>query len=103
MSDEQRHLKWRTARDETLVLWQNIRGMIDEPDEIELLTEINALCALCEVANAEEPKTLTCCERCLAYQQFGGCRGVNLKSTDVDEAIEEMVRAGAEVCESPEV
>ncbi len=70
---------WKSARDETLDLWRGIRNMIDEPDELELLTEINALCALCEAANAEEPKTITNCERCLAFQQFGGCRGVNLE------------------------
>ncbi|MFQ5526103.1 MAG: hypothetical protein ACE5GX_07540 [Thermoanaerobaculia bacterium] len=78
MNDNRRRT-WQTARDETLKLWFKIRSMADEPDEIALLTEINALCALCEAANAEGPKTLTCCERCLAFQQFGGCRGVNLE------------------------
>lgn len=56
--------------------------MINEPDELELLTEINAICALCEAANAEQPQTLTHCERCLAFQQFGGCRGVNLEMSE---------------------
>lgn len=75
-------MTWETARNEALELWRQIRRMVDRPDELELLTEINAVCALCEIANSEEPKTLTRCERCLTFQQFGGCQGINLEMTE---------------------
>ncbi len=75
-------MSWQTARDETLVLWRKIRGMIDRPDEIALLTEVNAICALCEAAGEREPHDLTRCERCLAFQQFGGCRAINLEMSE---------------------
>lgn len=78
----QRHLAWRQARDETLELWRKIRRMLDEPDGLELLTEVNAICALCEAANQEEAPDLTRCERCLAFQQFGGCQQINLEMSE---------------------
>ena len=75
-------MTWETALDETLDLWRNIRGMIDEPDELELLTEVNAICALCDAATEQEPRDLTRCERCIAFQQFGGCQKVNLEMSE---------------------
>lgn len=72
-------MSWRSATDETLGLWRRIRSMIDSPDELELLTEINAACAMCDAATETEPKDLTRCERCLAFQQFGGCHEINLE------------------------
>lgn len=72
-------MSWETAKAETLELWRKIRRMLDQPDELELLTEINAICSLCDAAASEEPRNLTRCERCLAFQQFGGCHGINLE------------------------
>lgn len=70
-------LDWQAAKEETLALWLKIRGMVAEPDELELLTEINAICDLCDVAQDAAPQVFGRCERCLAYQQFGGCHGIN--------------------------
>lgn len=56
--------------------------MIDEGDELALLIEINAICALCEAAGEREPRSQTRCERCLAFQQFGGCQQVNLEMSE---------------------
>ncbi len=75
-------MTWESAKAETLELWRKIRQALDEPDELELLTEINAICALCDAAAAEKPRTLTRCERCLAFQQFGGCHGINLEMSE---------------------
>ena len=73
----QSDLNWQVARDQTLELWLKIRGMVAQPDEVELLTEINAICDLCDVAQNAAPQPFGRCERCLAYQQFGGCHGIN--------------------------
>ncbi len=75
-------MDWETAKTETLELWLKIRLMIDEPDELELLTEINAICALCDAAHEQEPRDLSRCERCLAFQQFGGCQQINLEMSE---------------------
>lgn len=72
-------MNWRSATDDTLALWRRIRAMIEIPDELDLLTEINAACAMCEAAAEEEPRDLGRCNRCLAFQQFGGCHEVNLE------------------------
>lgn len=74
-------MNWDSARKETLETWRRIRAMIDAPDELELITEINAVCALCDAANDAEPRDLSRCERCLAFQQFGGCKEINLEMT----------------------
>jgi hypothetical protein len=73
---------WTAARDGTLELWLKIRTMIDQPDELELLTEINVICDLCDVAQAAAPQVHGRCERCLAYQQFGGCSGINAEMSE---------------------
>lgn len=75
-------MNWNKARDETLDLWLRIRDLIDNPDELELLTEINAICALCDAANEQEPRDLTRCERCIAFRQFGGCHEINLEMSE---------------------
>jgi len=75
-------MTWQEARDQTLELWQKIRAMIDTPDELDLLTEVNAICALCDAANEQEPRDLSRCERCLAFQQFGGCQQINLEMSE---------------------
>ncbi len=75
-------LDWQAAKEETLALWLKIREMVDKPDEITLLTEINAICDLCDVAEASEPEVFGRCERCIAYQQFGGCQGINAEMSE---------------------
>jgi len=73
---------WQAAMDDTVALWRKIRQMVEEPDELELLTEINAVCDLCEVAQAAAPQAFGRCERCIMYQQFGGCRGINAEMSE---------------------
>ncbi len=75
-------MDWTEAKEGTLELWRNIRRMLDEPDEMSLLTEINAMCDLCERAKEQDSDSLDMCRSCLAYQQFGGCRGVNLEMSE---------------------
>ena len=71
-------MEWAEAKERTLELWTRIRRMADEPDELALLTEINAMCDLCDKAREEAGvESLEMCPHCLAYQQFGGCRAVN--------------------------
>lgn len=79
MRDHKDPTLWKPAVDETIALWRKIRTMIEIPDELDLLTEINAACAMCDAAGSEEPRDLSRCERCLAFQQFGGCHEVNLQ------------------------
>lgn len=75
-------LDWVAARDGTLELWLGIRDLIDHPDELELLTQINVICDLCDAAQAAAPQVHGRCERCLAYQQFGGCAGINAEMSE---------------------
>jgi hypothetical protein len=75
-------LNWEAARQDTLNQWLKIREMAREPDELELLTEINTVCELCDVAEAADPEVFGRCERCLVYQQFGGCRGINAEMSE---------------------
>lgn len=75
-------MDWSAAKDDTLRLWTDIRRKIPQRDSLELLSEINAVCSLCEVAQASSPRDLGRCERCLAYRQFGGCRGINAEMSE---------------------
>ena len=76
-------MDWDEARERTLELWYDLRRSIGrETDEVALLTEINAACALCEKADAEKAAGEIKCDRCQAAQQFGGCRGINLEMSE---------------------
>ena len=76
-------MEWAEAKVKTLELWMRIRRMTDEPDELALLTEINAMCDLCNTARDQKPESLEMCSYCLAYQQFGGCRAVNAEMSEL--------------------
>jgi hypothetical protein len=76
-------LNWKEAQQKTLDMWRGIRAAIDREDELELLTEINAVCDLCEMAVEESGSGgVDRCDYCLHYQQFGGCQGVSLRMSE---------------------
>jgi hypothetical protein len=76
-------LNWKEAQQKTLEMWRGIPAAIDRQDELELLTEINAVCDLCETAVKEsESGGVDRCDYCLHYQQFGGCQGVSLMMSE---------------------
>ena len=70
-------MEWQEAREQTLAIWFAIRDNIGKADPLDLLTEINAMCALCEKADEEAGGPYNRCHYCLFYQQFGGCLAVN--------------------------
>jgi hypothetical protein len=69
-------MNWEEAKQSTLRFWRSIYDSIETADPIELLTEINTITDLCEVAKeeAETVHDLAKCHYCPAYEQFGGCR-----------------------------
>jgi hypothetical protein len=75
-------MTWTDAVEGTLRQWNAIRDSIAEPDEVELLTEINAVCDLCEKSEQEKGSGIGRCERCLFYQQFGGCRDLSARMSE---------------------
>lgn len=70
-------MSWEDARNRELARWSAIRDAIGIAEPLELLTEINATGTLCDKAKGEAGESLTYCDRCLFYQQFGGCREVS--------------------------
>ncbi len=75
-------MEWHEAKDRTVALWEGLRERADTMDELELLTELNAAFALCEVAEADLQAAgggPNHCRYCAFYQQFGGCRGISLR------------------------
>jgi hypothetical protein len=75
-------MSWTEAIEATHRQWTAIRDSIGEADEVELLTEINAVCDLCEKAEAEEGSGIGRCRRCLFYQRFGGCQEVSARMSE---------------------
>lgn len=76
-------MDWQEARDGTLAVWRRIRDAIGTAEELELLTEINAVCDLCDVATAEAAGAPDRCGYCLAFQQVGGCRAASLAMSEM--------------------
>lgn len=75
-------LDWRDAKSGTIEQWLGIRELISSEDEVRILTEINAVCDLCDAARAEAPGPEARCDHCHFYQQFGGCQEVSWKMTE---------------------
>jgi hypothetical protein len=72
-------MNWTEAIEGTRRQWTAIRDSIGRADEVELLTEINAVCDLCEKAEEEEGSGIGRCRRCLFYQQSGGCQDLSAR------------------------
>lgn len=76
-------MDWSEAKRRTIDLWKGIRTAIGDAEEIELLTEINAVCGLCDKAREEAESGEGPCLYCLAYRQLGGCREVSLEMSEL--------------------
>jgi hypothetical protein len=92
---------WTEAKTATLAKWRDIRRSLAEPDPLALITEINAVCSLCETAKerARSHGTWLTCRYCLAFQQFGGCSDLRCH---LSEAIarKDWAQAGALVAQA---
>ena len=77
-------MNWTEAIDGTVRQWNHIRDSIGTASEVELLTEINAVCDLCAKSEEEAGSGIGRCEKCLFYQQYGGCREL---SAHMSEAV----------------
>ena len=85
-------MNWREARDGTLRQWTAIRDALEQADPVYLLTEINAVCGLCEKSDQEAGNPFERCRYCLFYQQFGGCQEF---SGDLSERVADKDWEGA--------
>ncbi|HKV09930.1 MAG TPA: hypothetical protein VJ725_17455 [Thermoanaerobaculia bacterium] len=70
-------MTWTEAIHGTVRQWTTIRDSIGTAPPVDLLTEINAVCDLCEKSEAEAGSGIERCRYCLFYQQFGGCQEVS--------------------------
>jgi hypothetical protein len=74
-------MNWQEAKSGTLRQWIRIRSSIESRDELQLLTDINAVCDLCTTARDEAATAAERCDHCHFYQQFGGCQEINWQMT----------------------
>ena len=70
-------MTWTEAIEGTIRQWTDIRNAVGVADTVTLLTEINAVCDLCEKSETEAGNGIERCRYCLFYQQFGGCQEVS--------------------------
>ena len=76
-------MTWNEAKTGTIRQWEAIRDAIGSADTVELLTEINAVCDLCEKSDQEAGTPFGRCNSCLFLQQFGGCREVSARLSEL--------------------
>ena len=81
-------MDWEEARDRELAHWLAVREAVSTTSQVELLTEINAADALCQKSREEADGAPGFCDRCLFYQQFGGCRAATGRMSDLVAARE---------------
>ena len=79
-------MNWQEAKERTLESWLGIRAALGEAHPIDLLPEINLVCALCDQAEADRRSAghpdVDVCAFCIAYQQAGGCKEVCAELSD---------------------
>lgn len=79
-------MDWNQALRSTIRQWEAIRSCIGNAHEIELLTEINAVCDLCEKAEEESCAHTGFfydrCRYCIAFQAFGGCQEISARMSE---------------------
>jgi hypothetical protein len=75
-------MSWNEARESTLRQWSTIRGLVGTADTVTLLTEINAVCDLCEKSDQVAGTGIGRCDYCLFYQQFGGCQEISARMSE---------------------
>lgn len=81
-------MNWKEAQESTIRQWQSIRDSLDLADTVTVLTEINAVCDLCQKSDEVKGEIpFGRCDYCLFYQQFGGC-------SEVSGRMSELVAAG---------
>jgi hypothetical protein len=94
-------MTWTEAIQGTIRQWTTIREALGVADTVTLLTEINAVCDLCEKSETEAENGIERCRYCLFYQQFGGCQEVSGRMSEavvekdwerVRHLIDEMVQ-----------
>lgn len=99
-------MTWKEAKEGTLRQWMAIRDLIGDTDTVTLLTEINAVCDLCEKTDEMAGTPYGRCDYCLFYQQFGGCREVSAQLSelvvanqlkDVRVLVDDMIRKTQEL------
>ena len=77
-------MTWNEAKEGTIRQWTSIRDAIGTADTVTLLTEINAVCDLCEKADEAKGGTpFGRCNYCLFYQQLGGCQKVSATMSEL--------------------
>ena len=74
-------MDWQHAKDQTIQLWLQVRRSIGRAHQVDLLTDINLICPLCEQAMVDRSEagaspSTSKCEYCPGYKQFGGCKEV---------------------------
>lgn len=99
-------MTWKEAQEGTLRQWMAIRDAVGTADTVDLLTEINAVSDLCEKSDEVAGTPIGRCDYCLFYQQFGGCREVSARLSElvvekrldeVREVVGDMIRKTAEM------
>ena len=76
-------MDWIEARRSTIDLWRGIREAVGSAEELQLLTDINGVCALCDKAREHSGPHEGPCTYCLAYRQFGGCLEASRELSDL--------------------
>ena len=77
-------MTWKEAQEGTIRQWESIRDAVGTADTVKLLTEINAVCDLCQKSDEVKGDTpFGRCDYCLFYQQFGGCQKVSATMSEL--------------------
>lgn len=74
-------MEWKLALDATIAEWEVIRDNIGKANPVDLVTEINAVCELCDKASHEADQPGHRCRYCIVFGTDRGCRDLRLELT----------------------
>lgn len=85
-------VRWNKAQERSVRHWRGILDSIGRRDAMAIVSELNELSALCEMAGEESGGEARRCRHCVVFQDAGGCADTRLHisgallSGEMDEA-----------------
>lgn len=76
-------MDWKKAKQRTLGEWLRIRSALTDGDALQLVTDINAVCALCEKAREVAGSAAERCSQCIAFGDTKICEDYRFKLSEL--------------------
>lgn len=76
-------MEWKEAKERTLTEWLKISDSLGQADSVSLVTEINAVSALCDKAREVAESATERCSHCIAFGDTKICEDYRFRLSEL--------------------